>query len=298
MLDCSRILISKKLSILEYEMKKTGKSQQELLDNYKKKGADWERILKSHQNQQRSLEKILRYFSNSKPALIEGRQLTKKIAKKYSILISLGGDNHFLYVSHFLSDQYLIGVNSDPEFSEGLLNYFNADSFSKLLASLEKKELFSENWTRILVKKNGVKLRALAASEVYIGSRERMVISRYKIDVLGKSEVVKNSGLLVATGAGSGGWFHSATSCIHEEGKIYPKTVSNIYYFTTESFFGRIHKKNLFYGKLEGGQKIKLVSFSKYDSVISIDSRVNYSFPRGTKVEIEIANQLLKVVTN
>lgn len=294
-IDLSKVVVSRKLSLLEHDMKRLLKGESEMLNYYRKIGADFEKIIASDKAQKESFIKVLDFFPKAK--VFEGRVLRKNFCSQDSLVIVLGGDNYFQYVSHFLDSQLVIGINSDPLRSEGVLTLFNAESFGELFDSLKKGNVRIEEWTRLQITLDGKIIVPKALSEVYIGSKERYNISKYKISFKDLEEEQKSSGVLVATGCGSTGWYNSAFGGCHEQSSdVFPKTAKEAHFLVTEIFKGKLNFSELKNGVIENGEKLEIINSGKHESVVSVDSKLNFKFSFGAQVEIGLSEQSLNVI--
>lgn len=296
-LDLSEVVIARKLSILEYDMKRYRLNEQEVLKKYQQMGADKERIINSHQRQLKSLQLVKKYLPQS--PIIVGKVVDPKIFKKTEVVVCLGGDNYFQYIASFLSKQLIVGVNADSKESEGSILYFDAPSLGSLISRLYRGDYQVEEWTRLQSTVNERKLTSLAASEIYIGAKNRLDMSRYSIKLGEIQEEHKDSGLIISTGVGSSGWYLAAISCGHNLGKPFSKTEKLARFICTETYHGKLNGKVLLKGSLSFGQKLEITWFAHGQGVVGVDSlpdsRFNY-LSRGSKVVIEVTDKPLRVV--
>lgn len=300
MLDLSKVVICRKYSILEYDQKRFGLSETEVIEKYQKMGAGVERIVESHKRQLANFEKIKKYFPDS--PLYHGETLTPEVFKNVKLVIIFGGDNYFQYVSHFLTHQLVVGINADPETSEGKLLNFKTEEITDLVGKLENGEYQTEQWTRLEASVNGQKIIWPAISEIFFGASSRLAMSRYIIEIGGNTEEHKDSGLLVATGSGSTGWYKSASSCLHTEDKGFNKTEKVAKFISTETFYGKLSQRNLTCGEIKPGQKIVLGWLGHEKGILAIDSCMKYDlgfeFDRGGQATIEISQNPLLVISS
>ncbi len=298
-IDFAKLMIARKLSVLEYDQRKYGLTESEAIARYRALGADVERIQESHQRQLDNFKKITQFFPDAH--LVVGETLTKNKVADIGLVISFGGDNYFQYLSHFLDKQLMVGMNADPVTSEGALLYFQPDNFGDLSSKLKSGNFQIEEWTRLKATANGNPVRALAVSEIYIGARERLAMSRYHLELDGQEEDHKDSGLLIATGAGSTGWYHSALSCQHQEAETFSKTTKEARFIETETFYGKLSSRLMTRGVLKPGEKLTVTWYAHERGILSIDSqprfRLGYRLDRGTRVTIELADKPLLVVS-
>lgn len=257
------------------------------------------RVYASHVRQERSLEK-LRLELKDRADFIYREDLSVSKVNQYHTLVSFGGDNHFIYVARFAGERSIIGVNSDPLTSSGALVYFNTDSF---LAFTNQKSRNFERWTMIVGEitfpDGQVIITSPCISETSIHNTFSDSMSRYFLRINQEPfEEQKSSGLLLATGAGSTGWFHS---CLPETIQIYENPI-----------FGKNQPIFKFVAREPGHQKQKFYRYlyktlstsdtleviSEMDGQITIDSHpeISYSFPAGAKASFRLSDTVIKVI--
>ncbi len=289
----NEILIIPKMTKIECDMKRLRLSFNEILDFYKKEGLNLDKILCSHNLQKENLNKALSLVRESR--MITRDELNKEIVKKYSLIISFGGDNHFQYVSHFLENVPILGINSDPVRSLGALTSMNTNEFETFLPEILNDKFRTEDWTRLKVTVDGKAGEYLAISEIFIGEERRISMSRHILNFKGKSEEQKGSGIIVSTGAGSSGWYDSAARFLFEGGNRFSKTENGARFILTEPFNGRLSNLRILHGNIGSGEKIEITSLSDSQAILSIDCLEFIKIREGAKIEIEI-DRPLKVV--
>lgn len=292
-MDTSKIIVVPKMSKYQWDMCRLGLSHEELAAEYSRQGVDAERMLSSHERQMESLRELETFLHETQFVQRDG--LTKQLADNASLLISLGGDNHFQYVSRFLGNTPIMGINSDPLRSDGGLTYFTAREFERVLRCLEKDDFSVEGWTRLDASVNGGET-CTATSEVYMGESERKNMSRHILEYRGITEEQKCSGLLVATGAGSSGWYSSACRYLHPEGNPFPRTSGYARFLVTEPFRGRLTRYPTPEGVLERGERLAVRSLNDSSGRLMCDSLDEYGFRMGSVAAIGISESPLRVV--
>jgi NAD kinase len=293
-IDTSTLLLARKLTDFEYTARKNNLTEAEAYRHFLKKGTDGEGIVSAHQRFNEALVRVCSYFKGGIP-VIEGERLRKRDIRQRSRVLVLGGDDTFKGVSHFLTDQVVVGINSDPETSNGALLNFTAESLEGLVPCLEAGDCGYEEWTRLEASIDGKKLPRLAISEVFTGSRDRLKSSRFLLEKGGFAVRLSNSGILVATGTGSTGWYNGAASCEHGSSPVWERTAKEARFFTTEAFFGRLNARFPRSGILSGEDELILTNRSHSRGVVSIDSVFNRVLPRGSAVSIKISDSSLRV---
>jgi NAD+ kinase len=128
-------LISLKRTKWERDLQKYG-SVKELKKIYRLQNNIFQRVYASHVRQKKAFEKLYNALHNQ-AVFIYREELNIPYVKTFPLLVSFGGDNHFIYTARFAS-QPIIGINSDPKTSTGALLYFDVDKFLEY----HKKDVF------------------------------------------------------------------------------------------------------------------------------------------------------------
>lgn len=290
------IVIARKLTVLEYEAKKYGYSIDESVEKFKQAGADGEKVLASHYRQLETFTKISQSLDN--PVVVNGDEVDKNLLHPESVILAIGGDNYFQHISHFLENQLIVGINSDPETSSGSLLQFSADGFLDFLPRLKNGEFDIKEWVRLQAIINGGPVETQAISEIYLGAYKSTDMSRYLLDYpdqfhpqrIIEHDLQKSSGIIVATAsAGLTGWYRSAAHISYPD---YVRKFQKAFYTVREMFDG-IHDE----GDIFPEEKITITWQAHGDGLVSIDCQDEHIIKRGDKVEIQISNQPLRVVS-
>lgn len=282
-----RILVLPKKSKFQWDCTRFRLKPRDMVAKYRKEGLNASRIVASHERQMRALKKVLNQFPEAR--VIPQDKISRKNLAGADLIISLGGDNHFQHVSHFAGNSVVAGVNSDPTLSEGSLTTFTPDQLAKVASRILEGRFGVEEWTRLQVTLNGKKLQDLALSEVFLGEAARCQMSRFRISGGGLSEVQKCSGLLVATGAGSSGWYDAAGRYLFAGGNRFPRTKKSFRFVTTEPFQGRLSKPSLLNGSVS---RLKVRSLNDTHGVVVLDTQLEHPFPEGSEAVITLGKPL------
>jgi len=287
-------LIVAKYSKLEWEMKCSGQSQDQILAKYSKERANVEAILKSHEKQL-AVRKLFTSAFQCNIVMLE--DVPKVAVNLYDLIIILGGDNSFTYASHFVHSTPILGINSDPDRSSGCLTRCaikTEQDVYDLVEALDFNDFNIESWARLEATLDGAKLTP-ATSEYFLGERLRKYMSRHVLVYKGQEIEQKCSGLIVATGAGSTGWYKSALSDgVTSTWEPKDKVAS---FLTTEAY-SQGARSSPHSGWLEEGEEIKVYSLNDNDGHISIDSWEERPFNRGSEVKIYLGEPLQVLVPN
>jgi len=205
------------------------------------------------------------------------------------LVLTIGGDGTFIKASHFIEGIPILGINSEPEFSEGALKSLKENELDQLENMINGKFKILER-ERIKIKLNNKIIDKHAINEIYIGAAKQFHTSRYKIKFKNKSEEQRSSGVIVVTGSGSNAWYKSAggTPFNHNEKKLA--------FLVREPYFGNLFKPTMIQGEISLGEKIEFISKKHEEGIIAIDSNVIFDFNEGDIVEIEISDKPLKVL--
>ncbi|MEM7184894.1 MAG: NAD+ kinase, partial [Spirochaetota bacterium] len=257
----------------------------------------YDRVYQSHIRQLESRKTIQNEaFPTSECIFRSG--LEERELQTYDLIIALGGDNHFTYIGHYCMDYQvpILGCNSDVKTSLGALLYFSPQS---LVATIQNnwQGICIENWPLVFAKitypDNSVVETMGCISEISIRNNNPDLISHYYISYQDTIEEQKSSGVLLATGAGSTGWYQSGH---------YNQDIDKS--FAKESNFFQVYAREL---SKSARRKYKLTDFPVYqectfisdmDGGISIDclpERV-YPFPPGTIAEFQLSQKTLTVL--
>lgn len=292
-LQKAKILLVPKMTKVEWDMRRLQLTEEQLETWYKREGLDYLKIYASHREQKENLTKIQKIFSDI--TLIERDALTKERAAQYDLVIAFGGDNHFQFVAHFLDDTPILGVNSDPLRSEGALTSVQVEELEKIFKGTIEKEIVIEKWPRLVVTIDRKPVEILAIADIFIGEEKRHSMSRHHITINNQSEEQKGSGLLIATGAGSGGWYTSASRYLFPEGGIFSKTMQEARFILTEPYRGRLSNYNLIQGVLQEGKTLEVTTLSDSSPILAVDSLELIKLREGAVIRITLGKSL-KVV--
>ncbi|MBI4144095.1 hypothetical protein HY486_02520 [Candidatus Woesearchaeota archaeon] len=290
-----RILIVAKESKYEWDRKKFGISHEELVKKYSSEGANLKVIIDSHEHQLFVRKRFAELLPDARMIAMSG---LKEPVKEQDLVVSLGGDNSFTYVTHFLDSIPIMGVNSDPSRSIGALCGWGSETPEQVIERIHNKQYRINKWTRLEGFVDN-KPMALGTSEYFFGERLREFMSRHVLVYRGRLGEMKyeqkNSGFIFATGAGSTGWYDSTVRYLHNEGRVFAPTEQKAVFIATEPYrFKR--GVNIFEGELFPGDVVELQSLNDSEGIATSDCWENYEFHRGSTAIIRVSNQPLNVI--
>jgi len=289
MIDEKEIAIVTKMTKVEYDMKRLKLSYGQLIAFYKREGVNWQRITESNDRQMAGLEKLKKIFPNAR--IIKREELSKEKLKDFKLIISYGGDNHFQYVTHFVDDQLILGMNSDPKRSEGALTCVSVDYLDDR-DNILNEDFKMEDWTRLEVSINGKIVDELAASDIFIGEKVRYQMSRLLIKYKDKNYEQKGSGIVIATGAGSTGWYRSASRYIKSNNETVSNQDKKFVFIFTEPYSWKLTKMDLTQGEVGESETLEVTSLCDFQAIVAIDALKVVEISEGSKIKVSIGKPL------
>jgi NAD kinase len=235
------------------------------------------------------INQLIEITENRETKFVKFEELKKSYLDDECLIIALGGDGTFIKAANLIEGGYIVGINTNPNKSEGALTSLDISNISRL------KDILKGNFKTILrhrikTRLNGKTLDELAINEVYLGAFSQFHISRYKIKYKGQQEEQRSSGVIISTGTGSPAWFRSAG------GEIFKPDEEKISFIVREPYFGkRIFIPRILSGDLKKGEKIIIESKRNFGGLVAINENT-YDFNQGDVVEIELSDKPLKTI--
>lgn len=276
-------LIVAKHSKYEWERKQFNLSHDEIVSKYSAERANLNSILESHDKQLKvrnlckdiipesefcMMDEVHNYLSDSAIVNFD-----------WDLIIVIGGDNSFTYVSHWAAEIPLLGINSDPDRSVGCLTRFSIkeeQDIYDLVEAIDFQEFGIQSWPRIRTLVDNKYIVPPATSEYYFGERRRKNMSRHILVHKGKEYEQKCSGLIVSTGAGSTGWYKSSSKL-----NTWEPDSNIIRFIATEPYSG-----NHLFGELDENEELIIYSLNDGDGCVSCDGWEEADFKRGSEARI------------
>lgn len=292
-IDLERIVVVPKLSKFECDMQRFGLGEADLIIKYEAEHAPVERILSSHYAQRQALDTLRRVFSPRQ--FCPRDDLSAEKVEGADLVIAHGGDNHFQFISHAITDGFILGVNSDPLRSEGALVSHSSEELLAVLNALARGDYRIEEWTRLEGSVNGVPLPRVI-SEYFLGERDRLEMSRYNLRFKGFEEEQKGSGIIISTGSGSTGWYDSEISDYIRGVDVFMRTQPVAKLFVTAPYRGRLTQPTRRQQIVRPGDELVVGSLNDSEGIVGCDAIERVPFPRGALARIRISDYPLKVV--
>ncbi len=300
-----QMILVRKRTRWELDLERYG-SEENVKKLYQNQNKSLERIYNSHRRQIENFEKIKKA---NLPHLqsIHIEDLPKIDRKHLELLISFGGDNHFIYISRFTHGVPILGLNSDTETSTGALLHYNTDSFIDAFSNSKTQNLkiihYPQTvWSGIrcqLKQQNSTEWLDLGCctSEFSIRSAFSDYISSFIIRKNKEEwEDLRSSGYLLSTGAGSSGWYSNA----HRRGQemVFPKEASFFRGLAREIELKYQNRSRYMDIEIKENETLEIIS--DMEGEISIDAHPEwlYPFPVGAKAIFTLVPKYLKVLIN
>ena len=218
-------------------------------------------------------------------------------ASNYDFVIALGGDNSYTYVSHYVGDTPIVGINSDPTRSIGALCGWSSQDLKDVVSKLKSEKYIVEKWPRLEVEIDGKKTIP-ATNEYYFGRTDALQMSRHILVYKDQKHEHKCTSIIFSVGAGSTGWYHSAS---HDYWKIqgkdndhFAKTENRAVFFVREPY--RYDEEEIIRsGEILPGETVTLHSLNK-EGTASPDSWERFDFGRGKTAVIRLSDHPLRVI--
>lgn len=233
------------------------------------------------------LEGMLRFRHD----IIPGHHAVGEDFLDRDIIITYGGDGTLLDASkNILDDTPVLAVKSSDE-SVGALCQADSNDMKNVLDGISNGRYFLEKWDRAEGCIGSEK--AIALNEIFVGPRYSSGPGRYVVSLGDISEEQRGSGIIIATGTGSGGWYRNVCG----SDRIFPRTSRKL------KFVSRDYKRSAGYlltrGSMHEGQEMEIESMIKFDGTADFDgyNRRALDFPMGSIIKIRLSeNPLIMVI--
>lgn len=216
--------------------------------------------------------------------------LTRKMCAGKGLIIVVGGDGTFLRAAHHTDKTPILAVSSDTRYNEAFYAQASPKDFARKFKKILEGKYRIRKLPRLEAKIGGEKLPYLAVNEMFVGNKHPYHTSRYTLQVKGRKEFQKSSGILITTKAGSTGWAKSAAK------KTLKIPKNGFGYVVREPYRGRLTKPKLLQGNLSAKEKIRITS-SLHKGIVVIDSsEKTFKFTDGMKLEVGVSKKPLNYV--
>lgn len=234
------------------------------------------------------VKRILRQYPVS-VEIRERNKAEKKCCWKADLVITIGGDGTFLRAAQFNERAMMFAVNQDPRQKVGFFTRASRKDFARKFRKIMEGKYTIIKSTRLETSINGKNIE-LALNEIFFGDKRPYKMCRYLLNIQGRKEKQRSSGLIIATGSGSHAWFQSAG------GKSFPITSRKFAFVVREPYEGK-ERYAIKRGIIGKKGYLKITSLDDNNMVVVDALSRPYAVPKGTTATIKIAKKPLYLVS-
>jgi len=275
-------------------------------------GGSFDEYEAAHARYTASVETLKRVLPKTlKQHVIERAFLPNYLFSDQDLVITIGPDGLVVNAAKYLTTQWILAVNPDPQRVDGVLISFGVEEAGEWVrrAMMEKVTLKRVTMAKATLN-DGQSLYAF--NDLFIGPRTH-ISARYRIEFAGQAEDHSSSGIIVSTGAGSTGWLQSIVTgaCRVAAGvteteitppapETYrlPWEADELYFTVREPFTSRTSQANIVFGKLGRKRPLVLHSYMPENGVIFSDGieRDYVNFNSGAVATIGLAERKANLI--
>lgn len=169
-----------------------------------------ERFLETHKRHYQCVNTIVDILKNHGIRLFKSERGKLRDYSPFDLIITVGGDGTFLEGARYTRQQLILGVNSDPAWSVGKLCGANAQTFETFFDHILKDEHDVQFLNRLVLTAPKLKYEVHFLNDILVAHLNPAGLSRYILEIDGRAEEQRCSGLWISTAAGSTGAIFSA----------------------------------------------------------------------------------------
>jgi NAD+ kinase len=205
------------------------------------------------------------------------------------LVVSVGGDGTLLAASHYVVGGAILGVNSAPGDSIGHFCGARARDFAGTLEAILRGARKPRALARLALVLDGRRLAELALNDVLVAHSIPAATTRYLLQVGGRVEEHRSSGIWISTGAGSTAGIRSAG------GVVLPTSSRRVQFLVRELLRepGRRYRSSR--GFLAPGRALTVVSKMTEGRFWVDGSRTEFRFPFGARLRVSSAAPPLRL---
>ena len=211
--ELRRVAVVRKISAVEQQQRR---SDAKLAHSIAVGDPLSDRVLLAHREHVASAAAVEAVLGARKLEFRVVESLTLRLAAWADLVVTVGGDGTFLRASHVLTGlgpddgPPMLGVNSATSSSVGYFCAATAASFAAILDKIDSGACHSEGLWRMQVSVNDTLLPVHVLNDVLLAHSVPAETSRYVLEVAGRRQDQKSSGIWVSTAAGSTGAMRAA----------------------------------------------------------------------------------------
>lgn len=259
-----------------------------------KKGDYWDLVKGSHDRHHRTLTGVLRALGEEglrvKKVLRSKAYRLREVDRRFSLVVSVGGDGTLLDASHLVSKIPILGVNSDPLRSVARFSGCHLDNFPQVLGKYLRGLLKPIEITRLEFRVNGVHKRWMVLNDLLICTQSPGGTSRYLLKLGQRNEEQMSSGVWISTAAGSTAAIYSAG------GKSQPLTSRDFQFLVREPYQKKFGPRRLVKGVLGARQRLEIVSRMKEGRIFVDGPNLVVPFRLGDQLQVGVSKSPLRLI--
>jgi NAD+ kinase len=206
---------------------------------------------------------------------------------QFDLIIAIGGDGTVLRASHFLDQQMILGVNSDPKRSVGKFCATDRHGFSSMFRLIISGKKRPVKVQRLKLDKKNIKGPILVLNDILVCDRNPAAVSRYILTASKTKEYQRSSGLWVSTAAGSTGAMKSAG------GRVLNIDSKYFQYRPREPYYKRLNEFKLKGGIISPQQTLKIRSNMTQGMMYIDGAHLKVPFTFGDQARISLSKKPL-----
>jgi NAD+ kinase len=242
---------------------------------------------REHHEALKIIRKVLREKKLNFKDSCRGRKLNYK---KFDLIITVGGDGTFLEAGRNSTHQMIIGVNSSPRFSVGRFCVADAENFESIFDKVLGAKFEMCELQRLSLRLEGCAQKIYALNDILICHSNPAVLCRYNLQIGGRKEEQRSSGIWISTPAGSSGASYSAG------GKLLTTSERKFQYIPRELYRGKLAQYQLKGAVLPAYQKIKITSLMRRGMIFVDGAHWSFPFEYGQSAEISFFHSPIRTI--
>ena len=244
-----------------------------------------------HHNTLKMVKEILQSEGFAVDAVLRSRvSRMGKADKKYSLVVSVGGDGTLLDSSHQIDKIPILGVNSDPVRSVARFSACRAETFQEALRAYLRGKLKPVSVPRLEFSINGRPRPWVVLNDLLVAAASPAGTSRYLLRRGTRAEEQMSSGIWISTAAGS------TAAILSAGGTKLPVYARRFQFVVREAYHKKFGPRRLLKGVLAKGEILEVTSHMKEGKVF-IDGASHWEpFQLGQKLRVRLSKRPLRII--
>jgi len=205
---------------------------------------------------------------------------------EFDLVVTVGGDGTLLYSSHWLKETPIVGINSRPDFSVGWFCAATRHDYEARLRTILAGEAEPRHLARCSVVVGGVELPPPALNDFLYTAVNPASSTVYSVELDGRRELQKSSGIWVSTAAGS-------TAGILNAGGTRMPLDATLLQFAVREVFRRQDTLRLLRGTFTGG--LRITNLTPEAAVWVDGGQIRHDLGYGDVIEARLSPDPLKI---